>query len=220
MQLKDYYTILGVAPSAELSVIKKAYRLLAIKYHPDKNPGDAFSEAQFKEISEAYGILSDARKRAAYDDERWLSGMGAKSRHAEAVTPAWIKQVCVSLNDTLREMDTYRMSQQALQAYILLILTDAHLGVLEKDSTKALTSEIVKEIITATAQLEIQYLDAVLHQLRIIARSDADASAVIDEYQSDRQRSYRRDQLFPYIILAVTLVLCVFMYFYASTDQV
>jgi molecular chaperone DnaJ len=64
---KDYYQILGVAKGAALAEIKKAYRKLARKYHPDLNPGDKTAEAKFKEIQEAYSVLSDAKKRAQYD---------------------------------------------------------------------------------------------------------------------------------------------------------
>ncbi len=64
---KDYYDLLGVARDADTSAIKKAYRKLAIKFHPDKNPDDAEAEAKFKEIGEAYEVLSDEEKRAAYD---------------------------------------------------------------------------------------------------------------------------------------------------------
>jgi len=64
---KDYYAVLGVAKTASADEIKKAYRKLAIKYHPDKNPGDAKAEERFKEISEAYAVLSDADKRKQYD---------------------------------------------------------------------------------------------------------------------------------------------------------
>lgn len=63
----DYYTILGVSKSASQEEIKKAYRKLAVKYHPDKNPGDAEAEKKFKEISEAYEVLGDAQKRESYD---------------------------------------------------------------------------------------------------------------------------------------------------------
>lgn len=64
---KDYYEVLGVDRSADDATIKKAYRKLAMKYHPDRNPDDKEAEEKFKEIGEAYEVLSDADKRAAYD---------------------------------------------------------------------------------------------------------------------------------------------------------
>ena len=67
MSKRDYYEILGVSKSASADEIKKAYRKLAIKYHPDKNPGDKSAEEKFKEAAEAYEILSDNDKRARYD---------------------------------------------------------------------------------------------------------------------------------------------------------
>jgi molecular chaperone DnaJ len=64
---QDYYELLGIAKGAEADEIKKAYRKMAVKYHPDKNPGDKASEEKFKEVSEAYEVLSDAGKRQQYD---------------------------------------------------------------------------------------------------------------------------------------------------------
>ncbi len=64
---RDYYEVLGVSKNASDDEIKKAYRKLAIKYHPDKNPGDKEAEAKFKEINEAHDVLSDKQKRARYD---------------------------------------------------------------------------------------------------------------------------------------------------------
>ncbi|HEX3071827.1 MAG TPA: DnaJ domain-containing protein, partial [Thermoanaerobaculia bacterium] len=55
---RDYYEVLGIARTAAVDDIKKAYRRLAVKYHPDKNPGDAEAEEKFKEAAEAYGVLS------------------------------------------------------------------------------------------------------------------------------------------------------------------
>lgn len=66
-QKRDYYEVLGVEKSADEAAIKKAYRVLAKKYHPDMNPGDAEAEKKFKEASEAYAVLSDPEKRRQYD---------------------------------------------------------------------------------------------------------------------------------------------------------
>ncbi len=67
MAKRDYYEVLGVSRDVEIDEIKKSYRRLAVKYHPDKNPGDKAAEEKFKELGEAYEALSDPQKRAAYD---------------------------------------------------------------------------------------------------------------------------------------------------------
>ena len=64
---RDYYEVLGVEKGADDAAIKKAYRTLAKKYHPDLNPGDKEAEQHFKEVNEAYDVLSDPDKRAKYD---------------------------------------------------------------------------------------------------------------------------------------------------------
>lgn len=76
----EYYQILGVAKNATADDIKKAYRKLAIKYHPDKNPGDKQAEDKFKEISEAYAVLSDTEKRQQYDT---FGSAGFRQRYSQ-----------------------------------------------------------------------------------------------------------------------------------------
>ena len=65
---RDYYAILGVAKSADTGTIKKAYRKLAKKYHPDTNAGNADAKQKFEEVSEAYAVLSDPEKKKMYDE--------------------------------------------------------------------------------------------------------------------------------------------------------
>ena len=67
---RDYYEVLGVQKGASDDEIKKAYRKMAKKYHPDLNPGDAEAEKNFKEVNEAYAVLSDSDKKARYDQFR------------------------------------------------------------------------------------------------------------------------------------------------------
>ncbi|MGZ5544146.1 MAG: DnaJ domain-containing protein, partial [Limisphaerales bacterium] len=87
MAKRDYYEVLGVSRGAEAEEIKKSYRKLAIKFHPDKNPGDKAAEESFKELGEAYEVLADPQSRAAYDqyghaafDPRQRAGAGGFGR--------------------------------------------------------------------------------------------------------------------------------------------
>ncbi len=75
---RDYYEVLGVSSRRGRSELKSCYRKLALQYHPDRNPGDHSAEEKFKEAAEAYSVLSDPQKRAAYDayGHQGLSGMG------------------------------------------------------------------------------------------------------------------------------------------------
>ena len=95
-QKRDYYEVLGVDRGADEATIKKAYRQLAKKYHPDANPGDKEAEAKFKEASEAYAVLSDSEKRRQYDQfgHADVEGGAGGAGRAVLISPAWISAIC------------------------------------------------------------------------------------------------------------------------------
>src|ERR1700743_1020408 len=82
---RDYYEVLGVGKTASADEIKKSYRKLARKYHPDTNRNDPSAESKFKEVQEAYDVLSDAKKREAYDQ---FGHAGVNSAHAAEAAAA------------------------------------------------------------------------------------------------------------------------------------
>ena len=84
---RDYYEVLGVPKTADDDALKKAYRALAKKYHPDANPGDKEAEAKFKEASEAYSVLSDPQKRQQYDQFGHAAFDRARSRSR------WVRRI-------------------------------------------------------------------------------------------------------------------------------
>ena len=81
--MKDLYDIIGVSKNANQDEIKKSYRKLALKYHPDKNPGNKEAEKKFKEAAEAYAVLSDQQKRARYD-QFGHAGVGMGESHGQS----------------------------------------------------------------------------------------------------------------------------------------
>ena len=109
MSDRDYYEGLGVGKDASADDIKKAYRRMAMKYHPDRNPGDKVAEEKFKEIGEAYAVLSDDQKRAAYDrygkagvDPSAAGGPGDLFLHISVETPV---NLSTKQKNLLREFD-------------------------------------------------------------------------------------------------------------------
>ena len=216
MQLKDYYRTLGVGTAATQAGIKKTFRALAVKYHPDKNPGNDLAEAQFKEIQEAYAILSDATRRNLYDEERRLSGMGGNSKRLQAVTPAWLLSVSQELNTSLATIDTYRMSQGALQAYILLILSDAHLAVLRQHAEIHINHSIVKELLLACRRLEARYIPPIEQRLVMLGHGDNELMQSIKSLVDHRVSEARRDTFLPYVVIIITILLCMLMYVYSA----
>ncbi|MDX6272627.1 MAG: molecular chaperone DnaJ [Acidobacteriota bacterium] len=100
MSKKDYYEILGVGRKATEQELKSAYKRLAIRYHPDKNPGDAEAEETFKEVAEAYGILSNAEQRARYD----RYGHAGVSNSAAGAGADWGAQGFGGIEDILGDL--------------------------------------------------------------------------------------------------------------------
>jgi type VI protein secretion system component Hcp len=213
--LKDYYKILGVKPSASLTEIKKAYRRLAMQYHPDKNPGNPFADVQFREITEAYTTLSDPIRREQYDDNRWHSSAHARREYVQEVTPAWLLKICIDMNNSLAAMDTYRISRGALSDYIMLILSDAHIAVLQKANDDEANKAIIEEVFKAMRWLSFEYLGTIAERLKLVADVTAHHETIAN-YHKQRERDELQRKLYPYIVMMITVLLCLFMYWYSD----
>ena len=129
---RDYYEVLGVERGADDATLKKAYRKLAKKYHPDMNPGDKEAEAKFKEATEAYSVLSDPEKRRTYDQyghaafENGGAGQGGGfggfdlTAQIWAISSAIFSGIC-SVAEEAAERTTVRcVEQTCVRLFILL----------------------------------------------------------------------------------------------------
>ena len=90
---RDYYEVLGVSKTASDDEIKKAFRTLAKKYHPDMHTGDKECEEKFKEAQEAYAVLSDAEKRKQYDQFGHAAFEAPAAEQVDSISPAWIWEI-------------------------------------------------------------------------------------------------------------------------------
>ncbi|MFN4247494.1 MAG: J domain-containing protein [Flavipsychrobacter sp.] len=210
--LKDYYKTLELLPSATLEEVKKAYRALAFKYHPDTNPDDVFAHNHFLEIQEAYGVLSHEHKRRKYDEERWLNGMANRAKEQVIISSAWILAEALKLQKHMATVDTYRMSHSALYDYIMLLLEDGHMAMLKKDSND--NQAIVQAILNSTRHLKYQYLQPIADRVALLVPAD---NTLLTAIYKQTQRSHLMalwEKYMPLLIIVVALLLCLLMVLY------
>lgn len=213
-QLKDYYALLEVTPTASAQEIKQAYRKLAFQYHPDKNQDNAFAEAHFKELQEAYSVLSNSHRRRKYDEVRWLNGMSNRSRKEQHISPEWILQECSKLSTHMAKVDTYRMSHVALKEYILLLLSDAHMSVLLGSNNIETNKQIIIEILAATNRIHASHMIVIGERLKQLANSDPSIVTAINTQIQQGLNHEKRDKYLPWWIVLATLFISLLMFLY------
>ena len=170
--MKDYYKILGVAPKASQAEIKTAYRLLAVKHHPDKNNGDKASEERFKEISESYIILGDVAKRNAYDYTKgYQKNYYGQDPKSDKATPATYLILFKSIKTKVFNAGGH-VNQDALFKVIDDILTDENISFLINAEHVNTNSMIIDEIVTSCIFLN-DALKARMHT-RLLKLADGD----------------------------------------------
>ena len=121
MAKRDFYDVLGVSKNASPDELKSAYRKLAVKHHPDKNPGDKAAEDKFKEASEAYGILSDKEKKQNYDNFGHAAFEGGGGRQS-GVLVVLVEQTFQIFLRIFLEILEAEEDQEAIEAPIIEVL--------------------------------------------------------------------------------------------------
>lgn len=212
MPLKNHYQTLRLSSKASLGDIKKSYRKLVHEFHPDKNK-HAASIVLFHEIQEAYTILSDSKKRKKYDEEIYFTGLTAR-KEPETITSTWIFKLAKELRNHMEGMHSYDVNQYALYQYVLLILSDAHIAVIESEDKSELKKMIIQELLAATQKLNYTYYMKMIEKLSLIA-SDNDLQ-MIEQSIDNKRRQNSGSKLLPVLVVAIVFILCVLMYFYSK----
>ena len=212
MSSKDYYQLLGVKSNASTEEIKKSYRRLALKYHPDKNPGDLLAEAVFKEIAEAYDVLSDAKKREDYHYKRFYT-YNYKYAAAQTATPQSIINDAIKLQKLVEKADPFRINRDALLFQLQQILSADNLSLLLEKKQAGINKAIVETILIVCKPLQYTYSEIIAEQLCILAIGNDNLEKKISEFLNNQRKkdTWRRYKVVAALLVAIILCLIIFL---------
>lgn len=212
MSSKDYYRLLGVKPNATNDEIKKSYRRLALKYHPDKNPNDALAEATFKEIAEAYDVLSDTKKRKDYHYKRFYT-YNYKYRESPTVTPQSILNDAIKLQNLVAKADPFRVNRDALLFQLEQILSEDNLKLLQDEIQTLINQQIIEALLFASKPLHYRHIEIIVDNLLMLVDGNTYLENKITGFLNKQRRSdkWRRYKIFAGAIAAILLCVAIFL---------
>ena len=210
MQLKDYYKILETEPQATQQEIRKSFRRLALKYHPDKNIGNHLAEAQFKEIQEAYEVLSDADQRKEYNYKRWHLRSLGKSYTEQALTPAAILEECRALKTYIDSMSIFRIDYDAVSQHIRQLLSANTIGILQQSDDKFINIEIIQTLLNAAKPLPYRYFVPITDLLLQIGGPDQGTRELVARYLRDKKLHEQWD-IYKWIVMIIITTLLLWL---------
>ncbi len=209
--IKDHYQILEVSNNATPEEIKKTFRRLAQVYHPDKQPDNEFAKQHFIEIKTAYDILSDEKKRAAYDYELWISGKG-KNNLNKIVSAEIIISSAKELNQYLHNLDRYSISYSLLKEYILLLLSDKNIGLLLQQNDTQTLQSFTKETLLAVNYLPFKYTHEITKRMKSYSENSETLKEEIIHFERTKYKQYLLQSGLPWLVVLGAIGLCIAMY--------
>jgi curved DNA-binding protein CbpA len=213
VQLKDYYYILELHPSASGDEIKKAYRRLAHQYHPDKKTNDPYAAAQFADIKEAYEMLSNPVKKDYYLQQRWYAQSIGKKIKQNPVTPVNILKQMLELDRYVAKSDVHRMNHEGLFNHITSILSDENLYILNSFNDPAIKKEIILIAFKSGNALSYRFAIPLTDRLKKIVVTDESLNKKFEQFiQRHKQKNYWEKKKI-WIVLAIVLLICFVIFF-------
>jgi hypothetical protein len=209
MAVKDYYKILELKPSAREDEIRKSFRRLALQYHPDVNNGEKHADAWYREIQEAYEVLTDPHKKANYLQECWLlKSKGMEFEDTTPLTPEFIEMKFRSLKQSVSNMDHFRMDHEKLKSEISGICNDERIDALVGHADSLINKKIIEHLIYCLAPLHFKYIDSFHNILMRIAGQSKENNALVLSWYRHRKGMHIWEKNQWWVILLITVVAC------------
>jgi molecular chaperone DnaJ len=212
MDIKDYYKTLGVLPSASVNEIKKAFRRLAMKYHPDVNAGDEATAAHFREVQEAYEVLSDPAQREEYNYKRWYNRTIGKDFTHTPHTAHDVLNECKKLSNYLAGVNTFQIEYDALNHHIHQLLNDSNMNILQQSGENLLINHVVKLLLHAANPLPYKYQPAIIEKLRQLAGDDREINEKINLHLKHQQQRALYEKYKVAGVIIFTIIICLIIY--------
>lgn len=210
MPVKDYYKILELSPGADPAAIKKNFRKLALRFHPDTNQGNEYAAAWFRELQEAYDTLSDPVKKDAYLQLRWLNQTQGKAMVMPVVlTPDTIAAEARALANRVAGLDHFRMDHAQLAENLENFLTDDRLQVLQQYKATQQQYTIGVLLLQAAAPVSFALLAGFYARMQLLAIHVPTLQTALHLHQQGKKWQHLWQVHQWWIILAATLLLCI-----------
>lgn len=211
--MKDYYKTLNIPVNASPADIKKAYRSLAMRFHPDKNAGDKYSEAFFKELQEAYSVLSNPHERRVYTQKRFYNtATSQKFEGNAALTPVHFLEECKQLETYVRSLDFFRMDKVGLYEHVMKLLSPSSIHMLERFGEISTNDKIIEAILNSVQPLPLVFAKDVTNTLlKIQSKSEQTSQSIAALVKRKKQEALWERYQIP-VLIVVTLFICVIIY--------
>src|SRR4051812_15395132 len=189
MLSKDYYKILELTPAASVADIKKSFRRLALLYHPDRNLGSKLHEGKFKEVKEAYEVLSDAKQREEYNTSTREQTQPEKKKTYQQPTSHTILAQTVEFRKKLAAIDPERVSKRALYRQIQNLISIQNILILKHSYDDKTKKRFINEILHCSQFLLFPEVEKICIPLLELAGTDNESYQKI--YQFSKQSRIR-----------------------------
>lgn len=209
---KDYYRILNVKSSATTAEIKRAYRKLAMLYHPDKNPGDAIAAAIFTDAAEAYKVLGDADARKRYNYERYLIAEEEYKRPVETLET--LIQRIEKINADLKTTDPFRFNKNALLYAIQQLMPDDML--LLPDTNKILLQQFLQQVSIAAAYLSTHQTKQLIELMQPLYAEHEWLQRTFNMLLQQQHKQERWEKYKVVLAIVVAAILCLIIFLVAA----
>lgn len=208
----DYYKLLNIQPNATNEEIKKSYRELAIKYHPDKNPNNKEAEERFKIIVQAYSILIDPVKRIKYDNQRTNN----PQNEAQNITPELILNSIQGLKNKVIRLNKSNVNQYNLQNALLTVLSNKNIELLIKYNNKEINRKIILLCQECFRLLKFTSIKLINPKIVLLAGNDNKLKSSINNYFTYRKIIFYIDK---YVGLVFIIGLVISMTIILNLDK-